>query len=37
MAEERPFYDYEVVNADGKLEESVEEVITIMKKEGYNV
>ena len=32
-----PQYDYRIVNADGKLEESVEEVIAIMRKEGYNL
>lgn len=34
---ERPFYDYEVVNANGKLEQAVEEVILLLQKEGYNV
>lgn len=32
-----PQYDYRVVNADGKLTDTVEEVIGIMKKEGYNL
>ncbi len=37
VKEERSFYYYEVVNADGKLNDAVESVITILKKEGYNV
>ncbi len=32
-----PDYDYRVVNADGALDESVEKVIDILKKEGYNL
>ena len=30
-------YDYQVVNADGKLEKAVEEVVAILKKEGYTL
>ena len=30
-------YDYRVVNADGELEETVDEIIAILKKEGYNL
>ena len=30
-------YDYRVVNADGKFDETVKEVIEILKKEGYNL
>lgn len=30
-------YDYQVVNADGKLNEAVEEVVAILKKEGYTL
>lgn len=32
-----PQYDYRIVNADGKLDEAVEEVMAILKKEGYNL
>lgn len=32
-----PQYDYRVVNADGKLEETVEDVVEILQKEGYNL
>ncbi|MEY4747635.1 MAG: hypothetical protein RLZZ416_684 [Candidatus Parcubacteria bacterium] len=32
-----PQYDYRIVNADGKLPQSVEEVIAIMREEGYNL
>ncbi len=35
--EERSYYDYFVTNADGKLEEAIEKVIKILKKEGYNL
>jgi guanylate kinase len=34
---EESFYDYKVVNADGKLEKAVEEVVAILSKEGYNI
>lgn len=37
IKEERPFYDYFVLNADGKLDETIEKVIDILKKEGYNL
>ena len=37
IKEERPYYDYCVTNADGKLEEAIEKVIEILKKEGYNL
>ena len=30
-----PWYDYRVVNADGKLDEAVAEVLAILRKEGY--
>lgn len=30
-------YDYRVVNADGELAETIENVITILKKEGYTL
>ena len=32
-----PQYDYRVVNANGKLEDTVREVVDIMRKEGYNL
>lgn len=32
-----PQYDYQVVNANGKLLDSVNEIIAILKKEGYNL
>ncbi len=37
VKDERPFYDYEIVNANGKLGEAVDAVIEILKKEGYNI
>lgn len=32
-----PQYDYRIVNADGKLEETAQEVVDILTKEGYNL
>ncbi len=32
-----PQYDYRVVNADGRLQDTVGEVMDIMRKEGYNL
>lgn len=32
-----PQYDYRVVNADGALHETVQQVIEILRKEGYNL
>ncbi|MBI4048572.1 MAG: AAA family ATPase, partial [Devosia nanyangense] len=32
-----PQYDYRVVNADGRLADTVEQVIEILRKEGYNL
>ncbi|MBI5644915.1 guanylate kinase [Candidatus Kaiserbacteria bacterium] len=32
-----PQYDYRVVNADGALAETIEKVIEILRKEGYNL
>ncbi|MHB1086837.1 MAG: hypothetical protein ACYCZ0_03765, partial [Minisyncoccota bacterium] len=32
-----PEYDYRIVNADGKLSDTVEDVIEIMRKEGYTL
>jgi len=37
MTEYADKYDYQVVNADGRLDEAVEEVVAILKKEGYNL
>lgn len=37
IREERPYYDYFVTNADGRLEEAIEQVIDILIKEGYNL
>lgn len=34
---EESFYDYRIVNADGSLEQAVEGVIEILRKEGYNL
>lgn len=32
-----PWYDYRITNEDGKLSEAVDEVVAILKKEGYNL
>ncbi len=32
-----PQYDYRVINADGKLEETLSQVMDIMRKEGYTL
>lgn len=32
-----PQYDYRIVNADGRLHDTVDQVIEIMRKEGYNL
>lgn len=37
VRDEGPFYDYQVVNADGKLEDAVQATISILGKEGYNI
>ncbi|MDO8552346.1 MAG: hypothetical protein Q7S01_02315 [bacterium] len=37
MKDEKSFYDYTVVNADGKLNEAVEQVVAILRKEGYDL
>ncbi len=34
---EQSFYDYKVLNTDGKLAEAVDTVVEILKKEGYNL
>lgn len=37
VEEDAPQYDYRVANTDGKLEETVNEIVAILKKEGYNL
>lgn len=37
VTEESPFYDYRIVNEDGKLDEAVEKTIEILRKEGYTL
>lgn len=37
MRKEQNSYDYVVVNADGKLDEAVDGVVAILKKEGYTL
>ena len=37
MAEYADKYDYQIVNADGKLNEAVAQVVAILKKEGYTL
>jgi guanylate kinase len=37
VASEAPWYDYRIANEDGKLEHAVDEVVGILKKEGYNL
>jgi guanylate kinase len=37
LREEAPWYDYQIVNEDGKLSEAVDQVVEILKKEGYNL
>jgi guanylate kinase len=34
MEEDMPFYDYKIYNKEGKLEETVNEVLEILRKEG---
>lgn len=34
---EQAFYDHTVVNADGKLSEAIDAVVSILKKEGYGL
>lgn len=35
--EEAPFYDYRITNEDGKLDEAIDQVVEILKKEGYSL
>lgn len=37
MRDEEAFYDYKVTNADGKLQGTVDEVVALLKKEGYTL
>jgi len=37
VREEAPFYDYRIVNEDGKLDDAVQEVIDKLVKEGYTL
>jgi guanylate kinase len=35
LAEEAPWYDHRIVNADGELDKAVEGVMEVLKREGY--
>lgn len=35
IEEDAPFYDYQIKNEEGKLDQAVDEVVAILKKEGY--
>ncbi len=37
IRDEEAFYDYKVTNSDGKLQDTVDEVVAILKKEGYTL
>jgi guanylate kinase len=37
VASDAPWYDYRISNEDGKLEHAVDEVVGILRKEGYNL
>ncbi|HVM73828.1 MAG TPA: hypothetical protein VMU13_03080 [Candidatus Paceibacterota bacterium] len=37
ITEHAPQYDYRVINSNGKLESAIDEVIDILRKEGYNL
>ena len=37
VEEEAPWYDHRIVNEDGKLDDAIEQVIEILKKEGYTL
>jgi guanylate kinase len=37
VAQESPWYDYRISNEDGKLRRTVDEVVAILKKEGYTL
>lgn len=37
LAEEAPWYDYRIKNEEGKLDEAVDQVVEILKKEGFEL
>lgn len=37
ITEDAPFYDYRIQNDDGKLDQAIDEVIEILRKEGYTL
>lgn len=37
IREDAPWYDYRLENEEGKLEETVDKVVAILKKEGYSL
>ncbi len=37
VANESPWYDYRISNEDGKLKDAVENIVGILKKEGYTL
>lgn len=37
IAEGLPLYDYEVKNTDGNLESAINEILSILEKEGYSI
>lgn len=37
IAKEKPEYDHVIVNEEGELEKAVDEIVQIMKVEGYNI
>jgi guanylate kinase len=37
VTEDAPFYDYRITNEDGKLDQAIDEVIEILRKEGYTL
>jgi guanylate kinase len=37
VTKDAPFYDYRITNEDGKLDQAIDEVIEILRKEGYTL
>lgn len=37
VTDDAPFYDYRITNEDGKLDQAIDEVIEILRKEGYTL